>query len=539
MNKCARYITAAALTLCSLAEGRSETPVVPKNFVDFAFVEQTAPWLASGNGSWLRGLELDNISKAEAWFDKSNGGFRNYYQSDDSYAFGLATESYYTLGRATLYGRIGYTNFMGRNMTGSMWLDPYDAPFNIVEFYDTDAGSKNREDYGIAAGAGFDITRKLRIGAGFEYTATNYTKRKDLRHATKQLDMEITPGLSYTFGEHFTVGANYIYARKVEEVLFKSYGTKDRQYYVLVTPGAFYGSWELHGNSGGYTDESNTQPLYNSYHGASLQLAWRSSRLDIFYEGTWKTRNGYYGQKHSSYNPYYTEHEAKMLENRLYAALKSDEACYSLSAGADYESLENYEMVYIRDRDKETGIYTVEYMGRNLNAERERLSFSGELRSDWGIKGVMPRWSASLGGSFTQRKLTATVYPWYREQNINTMNVTASLRRNFFTGRNIIGAELKAGYGAGSGTAADDGLYQQPSSSTSEPRQTPWYLEREFEFLTAPRIDAALGVRYTRQFNKGVNLYVDARCDFAYALKTTVLDGNRFAAMQLVVGCTF
>lgn len=538
MKISARYIAAAVLTLCSLSEGRGQNPVASKNSTDFRTVEAHQAWLTSRNAAGLRFFDMENFSQAEAYFQKDNGGFRNYFQSDDSYSFGVATESYFTLGRATLYGHISYNNTMGRNMTGSMWIDPYDAPFNIVEFYDSDAGNKNREDYRIAAGAGFDLTKRLRIGARFNYTATNYTKRKDLRHATKQLDMEVMPGLSYTFGQHFTVGANYIYARKIEEVLFKAYGTKDKQYYVLITPGAFYGSWELHGNSGGYTDESNTQPLFNTYQGAALQLAWNSQRADIHLESAWKSRKGYYGQKHSSYSPYYTEHEASILENRLCAAYKADNARFSLTVEADYESLDNYEMVYQRDRD-EAGVYHVNYLGRNLSTERENLDVSASLRSEWSFNGSLSRWSAGIDAQMTQHNLTASVYPFYRKQNISTVSVGASLQRNFFTGRNIIGAELNAGFGSGSGFAAKDGLYTTPSASTAEPRETSWYLDREFEYLTTPRIAAAIGAGYTRQLKKGINICIKARYDLTYALQTTVLDNNRFGVLRITAGCTF
>ena len=536
MKPTSKLIISVVVAACGISTSLAEEPVA-KNLCDFEFIEQTNPWLTCNNGAGLRWLTVPSTSQVKAFFNKSDGDFKNYYESNDSYAFGLNAESYFTLKRTTFYGKVAYENFMGRNMTGSAWIDPYDAPFNILEYYDENPGKKNRENYLIAAGVGYDLLSSLRIGARFDYMATNYAKRKDLRHTNTQLDMNLTAGLTYTLADKFTVGANYIYARKIEEILFETFGTTDKVYYVHIAPGAFYGNWELFGGSG-YTAGSNPAPLFNEYQGVSAQLAFNSRNVDLFYEFTYKSREGYYGFKHDNYDPQLTEHEADIFEQKVYAAIKGDRAVHSLSVNIAYQELDNYELAYESGRD-EGGTYYINYFGRNQNNNRQTLSVDGEYQSAWGIEGLTPRWILSLDGLYWQQNLIASIFPFYRDQKIWQAAANIGLQRNFFVGRNLIGVTLKGGYAKGGGFEKKDGTYVTPSASTALPRESEWYLHREFEYLTAKRFNGCVAARYTRMFNKGINAFIDARYNFTSASDIVYLDGKGFNVFQVTLGCTF
>ncbi len=536
MKLTSKLIISVVAAACGLSTSLAEEPTA-KNLYDFDFIEQTNPWLTSNNGAGLRYLTVPSMSKVEGSFTKSNGDFKNYHESDDSYAFGLNAESYYTLKRTTFYGKVAYDNFTGRNMTGSAWLDPYDAPFNIVEFYDDNPGKKNRENYLIAAGVGYELTPKWRIGARFDYMATNYAKRKDLRHTNTQLDMNLTAGLTYTMADKFTIGANYIYARKIEEIRFRTYGTTDEMYYVHIAPGAFYGNWELFGGSG-YTDGSDPAPQFNEYHGASAQLGFNTPDVDLFYEFTYKSREGYYGFKYATYYPQLTEHESDIFNHKVYAAIKGCCSVHKLSANISYQDLDNYELAYESGRD-ESGTYYIDYFGRNLNNNRQTLAIDGEYQSAWCFEGQTPRWTVTLDGHYWQQNLVASIFPFYRNQKIRQAAANIGLQRNFFFGKNMIGASLKGGYAKGGGFEKEDGTYTTPSASTAVPRESEWYLHREFEYLTAERFNGSVSARYTRMFRKGINAFIDARYNFTSASDIVYLDGKGFNVFQLTLGCTF
>lgn len=536
MKPTSKLIICVAAAACGIPSMQAKDPVA-KNLYDFDFIEQTNPWLTSYNGAGLRWLKVPSTSQVEAFYSKSNGDFKNYYESNDSYTFGLNAESYYTLKRTTFYGKAAYENFMGKEMTGSVWIDPYDAPFNILEYYDTDAGKKNREKYMIAAGVGYDLVKGLRIGARFDYTATNYAKRKDLRHTNTQLDMNLTAGLTYTLADRFTIGANYIYARNIEEVEYDTYGTTDKQYYLHIAPGAFYGNWELFGGSG-YTAGNFAVPLFNEYQGIAAQLAFNTQKVDLFYEFTYKSREGYYGFKHDTYDPQLTEHESDIFEHKVYAAVKGDRSVHKLSANIAYQDLDNYELAYETGKD-EGGTFYITYFGRNQNNNRQTLSIDGEYQSAWGLEGLTPRWIVSIDGRYWQQNLTASIYPFYRDQKIKQAAANLGVQRNFFIGRNLIGVSLKGGYAKGGGFEKKDGTYTTPSASTAVPRESEWYMHQEFEYLTAERFNGAVSARYTRMFNKGINAFIDLRYNFTSARDIVYLDGKGFNVFQIALGCTF
>ncbi len=536
MKPTSKIIISVVVAACGISTSLAEEPIA-KNLYDFDFIEQINPWLTSNNGAGLRWLTVPSTSQVKAFFNKSNGDFKNYYESDDSYAFGLNAESYYTLKRTTFYGKVAYENFMGKNMTGSAWIDPYDAPFNILEFYNDSPGKKNRESYLIAAGVGYDLLSNLRIGARFDYKAVNYTKRKDLRHTNTLLDMNLTAGLTYTLADKFTVGANYIYARKIEEIGFEVFGTTDKMYYVHIAPGAFYGNWELFGGSG-YTAGTDPAPQFNEYQGVSAQLAFNSEEVDLFYEFTYKNREGHYGFKHAVYYPQLTEHEGNIFGHKVYAALKRERAVHSITAEVAYQELDNYELAYESGRD-DRGAYYINYFGRNQNNNRQALSIDGEYQSAWGIEGLTPRWILTLDGHYWQQNIIASIYPFFREQKIKQTVANIGVQRNFFIGRNLIGVTLKGGYGKGGGFAKKDGTYTTPSASTALPRESEWYLNQEFEYLTADRFNGCIAARYTRMFHKSINAFIDLRYNFTSAKDIVYLDGRGFNVFQLTLGCTF
>ncbi|MFQ8826619.1 MAG: hypothetical protein ACLR76_03245 [Alistipes sp.] len=114
-----------------LPEAKALPPAA--NLRDFDYIKGEDGWLTSYNAAGLLSLPVTSISFVEASFAKSDGGFVNYYQSDDSYDFGLQTESFYRLSpKIAMYGKVSPI-FRGRNMTGSAFIDPYYNLFDIVE----------------------------------------------------------------------------------------------------------------------------------------------------------------------------------------------------------------------------------------------------------------------------------------------------------------------------------------------------------------------------------------------------------------------
>lgn len=536
MKRYIKIAVPALFALCSVIMSKAAEPT-PKNYYDFDFIEHSNAWLTCNNAAALRLLPVKNISKATAYGTKSDGDFKNYSESDDSYQFGLNTASYYTLGKITLYGKIGYDFFSGLRMSGSVFTNPYEMPFDFVEYNENNAGKKNKETYTVDAGIGYELSRHWTVGARFNYSATNYAKRRDLRHTNTRLDWDLNFGIMYSLNKCFGVGANYIYARKVEDIKFEEIGTNEQKLFMLVSSGAFYGRWEQFSSSGFIS--TTTQPVFNKYHGASAQIFITKPNLKAFYEFTYKSREGYFGLKHSGYDPMYSEHDGDIFEHKIFGAILGDHSQHSATIDLQYEKLKNYETVYQQYKD-ESGLWVINYFGRNLTSQRENLYLTGEYRADLGIKEYMPKWSIIADGAYMQRNVTASVYPFYRDQKLKQLSANIAVNRTFFSGRNLFGVLLKGGYAKGGGIKARDGYYAEPSSATAKPQELTDLLNSEFEYISAPRINGSVGARYTRLFSKGVNGYIDLRYNFTSATKDlTYLNGKKFQALNLTIGCTF
>ena len=253
-------------------------------FQDFDFVKSYDARLLA-NPAGLCYLPVSGIAMAELKGSLQKGKLVDYYQSDNSLSTELKTESYYRLNsRIVMHGSVRYHYFQGQHMGGSALIDPTHAPFNIVEYTDTTRGTKQKETYQLVGGLGYNFRHGLKLGVNIDYTATNYTKRKDLRHRNKMLDMTLSSGFLYPVRPSFEIGASYRYRKRVEGVFFNIYGNTDRNYTSLIDFGAFYGRAEGFTTTGdGYTSGKTERPLVDQYHEGDVQVDWHITPRMLFH----------------------------------------------------------------------------------------------------------------------------------------------------------------------------------------------------------------------------------------------------------------
>lgn len=109
-------------------------------------------------------LPVKDVSIAEVYLNKSNGKFINYFESGDSYQYGGKAESYFRMNpKVVLYGYVEYSRFVGKEMSGSAFIDPpYYMPFDIVEMSDENSGKKELERYHLAGAISAEVYKGLR-----------------------------------------------------------------------------------------------------------------------------------------------------------------------------------------------------------------------------------------------------------------------------------------------------------------------------------------------------------------------------------------
>lgn len=505
---------------------------------DFTYISQSEGWLSSYNAAGLKHLPA-SISMANIYADKKEGKFINYYESDNSLNLGANVESYYRLNpKIVFYGKVSYDNFKGKNMGGSVFIDPYYNPFDIVEFADSTRGKKNLEFYHLVGAVSTYLSKGFTIGARFDYKTANYAKTKDLRHTNKLMDMYVTAGLSYEVNQKIELGLNYYYRRSTEDMSFNTYGTTDQRYESLIDYGGFFGKTEVFGETG-YTSSKNggESPMFNQFNGVAFQLNYRlSPKISLFNEIAYKSRDGYYGVKGSS-KILYSKHNSDIVEYKGVFSYSNKNYKHILNVGINNEELENYETVYRTENQGGGTSITVYYDPLKV---LKRSIFNGKLEytGNFGIEDFNPVWILNAVVEYYKKDQTAYLYPFYRKQTIKRTTINLSAKRNIIKGSNMYTFMLGATYATGSGMPKGDGLYTPPSESQITPRTIDKDLYREYEYLTNNQWKGAAGFQYSRLFN-GIKGYALVNYSLTKASDIEYLEGSTRNQVCVTVGCTF
>lgn len=520
---------ACSLTFPSLHAGQ------PHRLADFATAVHRQSTAISQNPAFLTSLSLpDRLSYLQMSAHKEKGNFCNYRQSDDSHHWGLYTESYYRLNqRLMLYGAMGYTSFKGKNMEGSAFITPQ-APFHIIEADASHKGNKKLETYHLQGGIGWNVCSRISIGASVDYTAANYAKHKDLRHKNTLMDLQVATGTDWNISRIWTAGIAYHYHRNNEAVEFATYGNKDLQYYSLISYGNFYGLKEAFGESG-YT--ASRTPLFTESHGASFQNHLHfSPSLQWFSELYYHSFDGRFG-KGTSTSITFTTHEGTALGYRTRFTYRQKFNMHVIEADLHRQSLKNHENSYKESTD-ESNITQIIYYGSNEVMNRKEWTGKLAYTLYAGLKGEEPVWVTGLQTQFHTRQTMTSVYPYYRKQHFlqaETM-IHASRYIPHRKGRYVI--RLQAGYGTGGGTLKEDGLYATPGSNQQAPFSREDLLIQEFEYYTAPRSLAGIGLRYEHAWNEKLTFYGETAYQYTHAYRTTQIGFNRHD-IGVQIGCRF
>lgn len=503
----------------------------------YEYVQESNPWLYSDNAAGLHSITIDNLSYAEAYFNKKNGKLRNYFQSDNSFQSGADVKSLYRLNSKTVfYGNVNYSHFEGKNMGGATFIDPYVSPFNIVEYADSTQGKKALDIYHLTGAFSTELARGFNVGTKLDYKTSNYAKFKDLRHENREMDLILTLGAAYRISPFWEAGINYTYRRRIEEIRFQSYGNTDQQFNSLIDFGVFYGHQVRFSKSDGYTEANTFKPLFEEFQGASLQLNFTLSPNILFFnELTLKWRDGYYGKRGTS-SVVYTEHTSKINEYRGNLTLLNSNDRHILSFNISRELLKNYENSYQRST-LPNGTNVIDYSSQEEMLNKTIWKFCARYTAYLGVKDYSPIWILKINGEANNMKQTVSIYPNYRKQDINQWSVGMSASRNIIKSLNQYSLTLGFGYISGGGNEKKDGNYDsstQGSTSVSLDR----YIYRELEYLTTDRVRGNVTFRYSRLFPGKIKGYAQFNYALTNAFSTKYI-GKTFNELALSVGVGF
>ncbi len=499
--------------------------------------ERTSSWLTSSNVAGLLHFKQEKLSFVEANFNKGNGEFINYYQSNDNYNFGVNSRSLYRVNSKTvLRGGISYHNGMMQNATGSVLINPFYAPFDIVEPNGDYAGDKLLEEYRLSAALATQLSDRLAIGGEVRYGAANYSKRRDIRHYNTLSDIDVNVSLCYKLSKRAELGVLYNYRKVIENIGFGRYGDSATDYEFLVSYGGFWGTREVFGS--GTLVSSSSRPIVDKYNGGGLQFSYDINKaLTLYAEGQFTLRNGFYGVESPS-SVVYLEHNSSIIDFKTTLQYRRAQTAHALTIWGRQEQLVNNKNIYREVSDN--GLSYIEYFDPVKVGDKAITEMGASYIFDYYSSKVKDAstYTVTIDGGLLMRNTTAIIYPYYRKQDITQLSAAIAVKRNFELGpSSLLTTSLGVKYQSGSGTPFTDGSYATSSGESTYVFSNE-LLNIEYEYLTTPQLNVTPSVRYSKLF-KGTVGYLEVGAMVDYATKVVYLPSNSYTSIKLSLGYIF
>lgn len=478
----------------------------------FFLIERRNLW----NTGWnINGLRADSVtvSFAELHGNFTSGGFHDTYQAARSWSAGAEARTITHLEKFSMYGSFSFDSFSGKEMCGSMSARPGYYPVDVLEFT---PGAKTMQTYSFSGGITADLSRRWRLGGKISYTGANYTKRKDLRHANWLLDMTVSPSVMY-HNDDFAAGLSYIFGKNSESIDAEELGISSTAYYAFLDKGLMYGAYEVWEGSGIHLSESgiNGFPIKEIIHGAAAQIQWRGLYAEVSYlHGL-----GAAGEKQTIWFTF-PEHRAGA---KIGAAFGKEGNRHLIRLNLLWARQFNNENVI--GQETQNGVTVTRIYGSNRILGRERFCFAPDY--EWNSPGASVRFGAEISGLF---RLSSQMYPYLFSRNdvVSRIWASGSVKIKAF--------DIKAGLAFSSGNSVEKSTTLDEDMVTGElpDRLQAWH-DMQSEYLTAPRLDAALALRFN--FLKG--LYVEASASYVRGFNLNFLYGPDRWSESLKFGYAF
>lgn len=519
-------IFAAILCLAAPAAGQGDLR-------DYGFVTGTNPYLYLSNPAapafWDGRIAIASLS-----FDKQDGGLSDIDQSPDSREVNAGTESYRRISDlVSFYGKLSWSSFQGKDMGGQVLMDPDYNPVNFLENKDTDLGTKKRELYTLKGQIGLSPWKKWRFGAGIDYQAGDQIKIKDPRFNNVWMDLGVSAGLFYSPSQRFSFGLSALWRSTVEQVKGGIYGTTDKQYLIDTDKGGFYGTVAQLEGDYNYLPTSTARPMANKWIGGALQAV-----IGNRYSGelSLAVRQGTWGNKSSTTATFF-EFSGYKAGYKGLLLIPGGSNLHRFEWHLGYEKLSNNENTF-QYVTPEGGNTVVNYTGQNHIMDRSVARAGIDWRWHRGTEGGRPLFTIGASADWNSMSQTTDIYPFWRKQAIAQASAGIYAQKNLIWGKNALTVDISAYGQAGYGTKKEDGAYASTTSTSL--RSFDLYLDRHYEFETAPRARVSLAVTYTIASWKSITPWVKVSDTFTSLLKAPeYLDGASRNIATITLGCNF
>lgn len=501
---------------------------------DYAFARDCNPYLFLSNSAFLDTFQ-GRIATMDLTGRKENGNLVSLNQSPDSYTVGAGTESFLRLShKLTFFGKVRWQYFSGKEMGGQVLINPGYNPVNFLESTEDTKGIKKRETYNLRGGLSYKLGNRWAAGVALDYTSADQTKIKDPRFSNIWMDVGLNTGISFKAGARLMLGVSLKYRNTIETVKGGIFGTTDKQYFILTDKGSFFGTRSELAGDYNYLPDNTARPMSNNFIGGAFQFVFDNK----FSSELWaQLRDGYYGRK-SSTTAVFFEFGGLEAGYKGKILLPSGKNLHAFTLNAGIETLTNNEnrFEYVTPTGKNT---VVKYNGQDKVFNRTVLG--GNLSYTWykGTGGYKPKMAAGVSIEDNYRTQKTSLYPFYRIQDVNTYCADVFGQYNLASGSKLMFClEAHALACGGAGVANKDGKEVEASSSTI--RSFDNYLNRQFEFETAPRAGGEISFGCHWFVNSACVLYINVSDRYISLLSAPqYLEGVNRNTATITLGCNF
>ena len=528
-----------ALISCAQVLAQQPSGVVSNDFTNyrFSFIENRYSWVGSLNPAGLLDFKYKSLSIGLVNYNHKNGELKNYFESNNSSEFRVGCKSLYRFNdKVVTLGSISYTNFTGREMSGSVFINPYSRPFDIVDFNSSTEGAKNLELYNLKGAVAVALLRDLDFGASIEFNSANYAKMKDLRYKTSYSKLNASLSLRYSPFSSFFIGAGYSFLQEVEGIVFSFYGVENILYRELVSFGGFWGVSSTYSDISHNFIKNSRQPFIELSHKISAQLSYTIlERLTLFMEGYYSKSSGFYGLKNTS-SVVHCENENSLYGINSTLLYKLYNTNHKIGFNYSNYAVDNYRTVWRSQNTGSGGTSEVVYFDPLKVGMITQKNYSVNYRGDIAIDNMTPKWQINAKYNLYKRNIFSTIYPYYRSQKLTSTTYTASLLRNIKYFNNIFTVSFGGGYRSGDGLKFSDGTYATPSEDMIAPKSSNEMLQREWDFLTASQYKINPMLRYSYLLDAKTEVYIEANYSYLNAFQLKSMNQH---SLIFSIGCNF
>lgn len=503
---------------------------------DAQYFLQTHPVLSTSNAAALSLLEKGNVCLADLSFLKENGGLIPLEGSDNAWKAGAATEAFRKVSdRLAYHGKMSYSHFRGQNMGGQVLMDPSYNPINFLEEDFSSRGTKKHETYNLAGSIACQLSEAVALGTAVDYTSADQVKYKDPRFQNVWMDLAVRPAFLFRLSDRFHLGVNLEYRETLEKVDARLFGSVDRDYAILVDMGNFYGPKERFEGDAGYISTTSDRSLSHGFYGLSLQAFINRESSAYYGELTALYHNGYFGNRSSSSVVFceFRGPEVSYTGTFLHPANKN---MHKMAVEASFGLLNNFTNSY--RYETEIGMTgKIVYLGQTQTFSRTEIKAAGAYTFFGDTSGFLPKWEVNARAAVFCKLQQTTLYPFNRNWNTVSVDVSASAARNISRGKNIYSAEASASFLMGFGEPRKDSM---AGGATTTYRSFDDYSDRQFEYETAGRMGIGIALKYSRILSGRFIPYVKLSDSFTTLLSAPkYLEGAGRNVAAVCIGCNF